>query len=325
MSNRINRREAISVFGAAAIGAGLTSSAQAQSNSPARKRVVRIAHLTDIHVQPERHANEGMIACIHHVQSLDDKPDMILTGGDHVMDTFEQRDDRTKLQWGLYHAILQAECSIPTRGCIGNHDIWGWAKSKSGCTGDEPNYGKKRATDMLSLNERYSSFDLTGRSGRKWHCVMLDSTQPSDDEGYKAYLDEAQFDWLERDLAAVPAKTPVLVLSHIPIVSAMTGLYARRDERGDSNLSGSLAHIDAVKIKNLFAKHPNVKLCLSGHLHHVERVDYNGVSYLCNGAVCGNWWKGKHHDCSEGYAVIDLFEDGSFETQYVTYGWNAKP
>jgi len=51
-------------------------------------------------------------------------------------------------------------------------------------------------------------------------------------------------------------------------------------------------HVDAAKIKDLFAKHKNVKLCLSGHLHLVDRVDYNGVTYLCDGAVCGGWWKG---------------------------------
>ncbi len=82
-------------------------------------------------------------------------------------------------------------------------------------------------------------------------------------------------------------------------------------------------HKDCLELKDLFAQHPNVKLCLSGHLHLLDRVDYNGVTYLCNGAVSGNWWKGRHKDCDEGYAVIDLYDDGSFEHQYVKYGWKA--
>ncbi|MEX2092204.1 MAG: hypothetical protein WD971_05980, partial [Pirellulales bacterium] len=73
----------------------------------------------------------------------------------------------------------------------------------------------------------------------------------------------------------------------------------------------------------LFAKHPNVKLCISGHLHLLDRVDYNGVTYLCNGAVSGNWWGGRHKDCDEGYAVVDLYDDGTFEHEYVKYGWKA--
>jgi hypothetical protein len=58
-------------------------------------------------------------------------------------------------------------------------------------------------------------------------------------------------------------------------------------------------------------------------MHLIDRVDYNGVTYLCNGAVSANWWKGRHKDCDEGYAVIDLYEDGSFEHDYVTFGWKA--
>jgi hypothetical protein len=28
--------------------------------------------------------------------------------------------------------------------------------------------------------------------------------------------------------------------------------------------------------------------------------------------------------CDEGYTVLDLFDDGSFERSYETYGWNAR-
>ena len=70
--------------------------------------------------------------------------------------------------------------------------------------------------------------------------------------------------------------------------------------------------------------HWNVKLCLSGHLHSVDRVDYAGVTYLCNGAVSGAWWNGDHRDCDEGYGIVDLYADGSFEHQYVSYDWEMK-
>lgn len=58
-------------------------------------------------------------------------------------------------------------------------------------------------------------------------------------------------------------------------------------------------------------------------MHRLDRVDYAGVSYLCNGAVSGNWWKGAHYECNEGYTLIDLFDDGGWEQTYVTYGWKA--
>jgi hypothetical protein len=66
-----------------------------------------------------------------------------------------------------------------------------------------------------------------------------------------------------------------------------------------------------------------VKLCLSGHEHLWDRVQYNAVTYVCNGAVCGNWWKGAYHETSEGYGVVDLYADGTFEVEYVRYGWQV--
>jgi 3',5'-cyclic AMP phosphodiesterase CpdA len=140
--------------------------------------------------------------------------------------------------------------------------------------------------------------------------------------GYIGQLDEPQFDWLKQTLRDTPATTPVVVLSHIPILSASAVLWAQRPD-DDFRISRALMHQDCLELKDLFAKHPNVKLCLSGHLHLCDRVDYNGVTYLCNGAVSGNWWKGRHKDCDEGYAVVDLYDDGSFEHEYVKYGWKA--
>lgn len=293
----------------------------ARANAPAeKKRSLRIAHLTDIHVQPEREAARGMAACLHHVQEQSDKVDLVLVGGDCVMDSFGATQDRTRQQWDVWKGVLKADCSLPVEACIGNHDVWGWNKKDSQTTGKEPLHGKKWAMEMLDLPERYRSFDKAG-----WHLIALDSTQPGPaGDDYKAFLDEEQFEWLARDLAAVDPKTPVLVWSHIPILSAASFMDGDNEKSGDWIVPGSWMHLDARKIKDLFLKHPNVKLCLSGHLHLVDRVDYCGVTYLCNGAVCGAWWKGDNQECDEGYALVDLYSDGSFESQYVGFGWQVK-
>jgi 3',5'-cyclic-AMP phosphodiesterase len=321
--NELTRRDALKITGLATLGiaahpaAGLAAS-QAASPAAPRQRALRLAHLTDIHVQPERRASDGMIACLHHVQSLKDKPDLILTGGDSIFDSFESDDARTKLQWDLWHAALKNENGIAVKSCIGNHDIWGINKARSKTTGEEPNYGKKRAIDMLHLTDRYYAFDQAG-----WHFIVLDSTQPDDAGGYTAFLDEAQLDWLQRDLRDTLATTPVLMLSHIPIVSVTPILWAK-EAQGDLRIKSSHMHIDCVRLKTLFAQHPNVKLCLSGHMHLIDRVDYNGVTYICDGAVSGNWWKGRHKDCDEGYGVVDLYTDGTIQHKYVKYGWQAQ-
>jgi 3',5'-cyclic-AMP phosphodiesterase len=70
--------------------------------APERKRVLRLAHVTDVHVQPELRAPEGMAACLRHIQATAEKPNLILSGGDHVMDCIRQTRDRTRVQWNLW-------------------------------------------------------------------------------------------------------------------------------------------------------------------------------------------------------------------------------
>lgn len=305
-----------------AAGAGSMLRREGLGATAGRSRVLRVAHVTDIHVQPERRAPEGMAACLAHIQSLDGKPDLILTGGDHVMDAAAQGRDRTRLQWDVWARVLRAENSIPVRSCIGNHDIWGWDKTRSGATGDEPDFGKKWAADALGLPHRYYSFDQAG-----WHFLTLDGVQPAGPKregSHSAYLDEEQLDWLKRDLAAVPRGTPILIWSHVPIVSALPLTNPRKPLTGNIAIEEGHVHADAGAIVNLLARHPNVKACLSGHLHQVEHLEIRGVHFHCNGAVCGAWWKGKNRGFPEGYALVDLFDDGSYECRYVPYGWVAR-
>ncbi len=323
---QFNRRRFLAAAGATLAGVGLatprTVRADEVRSAPNRKarRVLRVAHLTDIHLQPERWADKGLVACLHHIQDVKDRPALIITGGDTVMDSFSQGNERTTTQWELFHRIVKAECSLPVRPCIGNHDVWGWNKKDSKMTGDEPLWGKKRAVHELGLPHRFYSFDQAG-----WHFVILDSTHTDGGDGYIAKMDEEQYKWLCSDLATTSAQTPTLLVSHEPILSAASFFDGDHEENGNWRVPATLMHVDARRLKDLFKKHPNVKLCLSGHLHLVDRTDYCGVTYLCNGAVCGAWWQGDHQECDEGYGLVDLYDDGSFAHQYVAFNWKPMP
>lgn len=323
MSHHLDRRELLkrAAAGAAVLGvAPMALGSQRPARSGSRSRSLRVVHMTDIHVQPERRAAEGLDAALAHIQSLEEQPQLILTGGDHIMDSFSRDETRTRVQWDLLTKGFQNGCSVPVMHALGNHDVWGWNRRKSKTSGDEPMWGKKWALDQLGMARTYHSFDRGG-----WHFVCLDSVDhdPNNPDGYIGRLGEEQIDWLERDLATVPSSTPVLVLSHIPILT-VTGVLTPPDEKTNNYAcSGGTMHADSVAIRDVFARHPNVKVCLSGHTHRIDRVDFKGVSYLCNGAVSGNWWKGVHYECAEGYSVLDLYDDGSFDNRYVTYGWKV--
>ena len=313
----ITRRNALRIGGLAAAGLALGSPrALLAAGRVERKRSIRIAHLTDIHVEPELRAAEGFAACLRHVQSHADKPQLILSGGDMVMDSFDQGEERTKLLWELFAKVYKEECSIPMDGCLGNHDCWGGNKAKSKTTGDEPLWGKKRAMSLLGMSKPYRSFSRAG-----WRFILLDSVFV-ENNSYTGKLDDEQWEWLDSELKA-DAKTPTLLLSHIPILTA-TQLVGAKKGAAKRELSDSLMMTDSSRFVAAFAKCPNVKLALSGHVHEVDRIDYQGVSYLCNGAVSGNWWKGRHKQCDEGYAILDLFDDGTFENRYVPFGWKAE-
>ena len=76
------------------------------------------------------------------------------------------------------------------------------------------------------------------------------------------------------------------------------------------------------RIGALFTKYRNVKLCISGHLHETDRAEFLGTTFLNNPAVCGNWWKGIYRDAwGEMYTILDLHTDGTFDVEYVDYGW----
>lgn len=319
LRDSLSRRNFLITGGTAALGLSLGIK-KSFAGQPARKRVLRVAHLTDVHVMPELHAAEGLTACLRHVNSTTDRPDLILSGGDHVRDSFKSPRERTASQWNLWSSVSQGENSIPLKACLGNHDIWGWDKSKSGTTGAEPEYGKQWARDRLGLDQTYYSFSQAG-----WHFIALDALQPSPRQGqFSAFLDDAQFDWLSKELARVPVTTPILLWTHVPIVSAVVNhLAVRASVHDDSSLEAGHVHADSLRLVALFRKHPNVRVCLQGHLHRIEHVELQGVHYYINGAVSGKWWRGANDGYPEGYALVDLYDDGSHENRYVTYGWKA--
>jgi len=319
----MNRRNFLRNASALAVGGTLAlenNSLQAAAFPSAnRRRVLRAAHLTDIHVLPEMDGLQnppmGMAEAIRHAQGQTDKPELLLFGGDLIMDALKLEKEKVTAQWEVWGKVYAAEVKTPAKLCLGNHDVWGWATHEPALEKDRQ-FGKTFALDRLAMKDRYYSFDQAG-----WHFVVLDSVERDfgNKHGYTARLDDAQFAWLARDLAAAPKATPVCVLSHIPILSACVFFDTDLEASGSWHIPGAWTHIDARRIKDLFRKHANVKVCLSGHVHLADDISYLGVRYLCNGAVSGGWWKGDYQEFPPAYALVDFYDDGSVENRLVPY------
>jgi 3',5'-cyclic AMP phosphodiesterase CpdA len=273
----------------------------------------RFVHLTDIHVAPERQAEQGLVQCLQSVLALDPRPDFILTGGDLVMDVFEQDEDRARMLFQLLRKVFDDNAGIPVHHCIGNHDVFGWGSNK--VLEGQAGYGKQMVSEYLELPNRYYRFDHKG-----WRFFVLDDIQPAPEKAYQAYLDEEQFAWLEAELKAKPKEMPAAAVCHIPLLS-VTVIGDAENNRYQIPTSSMCR--DMPRLVQLFAEN-NVRLSLSGHLHQLDRIAFRGVEFICDGAVSGGWWKGPHKGFEEGYGVIDLGVDGSIQHQYLDYGWEVK-
>ena len=98
---------------------------------------------------------------------------------------------------------------------------------------------------LAYLMEKESTFSKAGlipentpRHRAGWHLVLLDSVRMDKDDpnGYEAWVDEEQFDWLTKDLAAASGK-PTLILSHIPILSTTIFEGTKPNKTGDYAIS----------------------------------------------------------------------------------------
>lgn len=279
-----------------------------------KKKPLRFAFLSDIHVKPGTIPETGMAKALNHIQKLSPKVDFIINGGDSIMDALAIDKANTEIQWNLFKSILQKENSLPVYHTIGNHDVWGWFIKENKPESDRL-YGKVWVVETLQMKNRFYSY-----SKGNWKFIVMDSTQLNPAGGYIAKIDEEQLTWLEQELAGTPANQFICIVSHIPILSICAGLFFDKTEaNGDLKIQRNLMHTDFMQLKKIFMKYPNLKVCLSGHIHLQDELDYLGVKYYCNGAISGNWWKGSFQEFAPAYAVFELFDDGSSKRTMVKY------
>jgi 3',5'-cyclic-AMP phosphodiesterase len=252
-----------------------------------------------------------MESCIKRLESLDDRPDFLIQGGDVIMDGLHRDAATVNKQYTLAREVLKRSCTLPMEHVIGNHDVWGWTNAATDSYANDPRYGKGWWLNWTGYERTYRSFDRGG-----WHFVLLDSVMRHG-RGYQARLDTAQARWLEQDLASTPKSTPVCIVSHVPILSTAALFFGPGERSGHWYVPSSLMHIDARWIKDLLVKNPNVKVCLSGHIHMADRIDYNGVKHFGIGAVSGAWWRGRMQETPRQFAVIDFYSNGNVHATYV--------
>lgn len=277
-------------------GSVLVSSSTLAENKP-KGRVLKVAHITDVHIRPEENVPARAIEWLEKVKQH--QPDFFLNGGDSIHDASYNgvSRERTLEQWEAWDQFQAKLSDYEVLSCIGNHDLWWDVPNK-----EDEMYGKPYVVKRLGIPSPYYSFDKGN-----WHFIILDGNH----EGIS--LGEEQMKWLENDLGNLAQGTPTLLMSHFPITSITNDLVGGQ-------------HKDHKELKDLFFKHKDkVKVCLSGHQHLLDRAWYNGVHYFCNGSLSGFWWgdgdeqsagKQFYLETPPGYAILELFENGDVTNTY---------
>lgn len=302
----LNRRRFLQTVAGAGAAAALGAHALSWAEPAAES--FDFVFFTDTHIEPELNATQGCRECFRKIAGI--KSEFAIMGGDHVFDALGVGASRAKLIYDLYQNTEQ-QLQMKVCHVIGNHDLFG-IKTKSGVSPSDPAYGKKMYEDRIG-GRTYYAFDHRG-----YHFAVLDSIQPTADRAWEARIDEPQFDWLADDLKRVRPGAPVIVATHVPMVTAFP-TYATLDKPNPKYNTLTIANTpDVMKV---FEGH-NVIAVLQGHTHVNEIVDYRNTRYITSGAVCGNWWHGPRMGTPEGFTVVSLRE-GEISTRYETYGFKS--
>jgi 3',5'-cyclic AMP phosphodiesterase CpdA len=295
----MNRRRFVSLAAATAAASALPSFA---APSPAS---FDFLFITDCHTQPELDAAHGTEMAMR--RARESKADFAIQGGDHIFDALAVPKARATQLFDLYGKTEQ-DLGLQVHHVLGNHDIFGIYPA-SGVGPADPAYGK------AMFKERFGpTFYSFGHKG--YHFIVLDSVGITPDHNYEARIDDDQLAWLASDLKAQPAGTPIVVSTHIPLVTAVSS-YAPVGPKTPP----PAPFVNGPAAIKLFEGH-KVLAVLQGHTHVNERVEWHGIPYITSGAVCGNWWKGTRLGTPEGFTVVSL-ANGKLTTRYETYGFKS--
>ncbi|SHF23497.1 3',5'-cyclic AMP phosphodiesterase CpdA [Mariniphaga anaerophila] len=259
------------------------------------------AFLTDIHIRPDMNAPEGFQMAIDKVNQLN--PDFVLTGGDLVFDALRGNQSRSDSLF-LLNKKMCTGFEMPVYNCLGNHDLFAvYEESPEDETHPDYKYGMFER----HFGDTYYSFNHKG-----WHFIVLNSLETTENKRYKGYIHQEQLEWLKSDLKMVDQSTPIVVVSHIPLISTWQFVNG-----GVRTVENSAAVFELFKNRNL-------KLLLQGHIHWKEYGFVNDrFHYITGGSIAGNGWKGRRHNTKEGFVYVKI-NDEDISWEYVDHGWEQE-
>jgi 3',5'-cyclic AMP phosphodiesterase CpdA len=269
----------------------------------------RIAYFTDIHARVEWDTPLALEQCAHRIN--EQKPDLILCGGDLITDGFTSTADQVAPRWAAFQSALSERLAAPLHAAIGNHDLVGVEPADGSPSAADPRADFLRAT---GLARTYRSMNAGG-----CHLVFLDPFEVTGDAlRYRGVIDPAQLAWLREDVQRVDAATPLILIVHMPL---LTGFF-QATQGATAAAPSNRVVVNNQEVLAACAGH-NLVLVLQGHLHVNEMLRWRKTTFITGGAVCGKWWRGPWHGTPAGFGLVTLRGD-RVEWEYHDLGWQAR-
>lgn len=271
-------------------------------------RPLKVVFYTDVHARTEWDTPLALAQAAEAITAQ--QADVVLCGGDMITDGYDSSPAMAAPRWEAYRAMHAAIRPEPVVA-IGNHDLVGVAPADGSPPVDD---SRADVRARMGLSQTYRSFDQGG-----FHFILLDSIELTSDElKYRGFIGPEQMAWLRADLAQVAADTPIVLVSHLPL---LTGFY---------QMTGGVeapvpANRGVVNNREVLAAFENYRLLvvLQGHLHVNELMRWQGTTFITGGAVSGKWWRGPWHGTPAGFGVLLLYPN-RVEWEYRAYGWEAR-
>lgn len=204
-----------------------------------------IGQISDLHIKAGGKLSyrvvdtAGMLSrCVAHIGALKQRPDVIVATGDLV--DFGRDDEYATLRERL------DALSIPLYLIPGNHD---------------ERVALRRAFPEHRYLRQWEPFVQYAIDEWPVRIVALDTVIPGASGGE---LCDARLEWLDRTLAAVPAKPTVVIMHHPPFATWI----GHMDKIGLADSTG---------LAQVIARHRQVERVLCGHLHRPIQVRFAGT------------------------------------------------
>ncbi len=205
---------------------------------------VLIAQISDLHIKRPGECAYEMVdtaaaleRCIGHLNRFRPRPDFVVISGDIV-------DCGLEAEYAHARLLLKA-LELPFAAIPGNHD-------------ERQNF--RRAFSDQPFAQESGPANLRIEVGGL-ELLLLDSSVPGKDFGE---LDAATLQWLDRELAAAPARPTLLFLHHPPFLT------------GISHMDRQNLH-NAPQLAAVVVRHAQVRLIAAGHVHRAVTTLFAGV------------------------------------------------